>query len=266
VLCFGFNSNAQLAMPDYVCIGDLKHYNVNPNPILGSTYNWSIDGIPQSGFTANYIDITWNITGTYILEVQELSADGCFGPIRSGEVIVKPLPVAVAASNSPVCVGSPIDLTSTLLPGITYLWEGPNGYLSMLPHTLINSAKLTDAGIYALTVTSNGCASLPSYISVVVNNCIVDFFIPEGFSPNADGINELFVIRGIENYPNNTILIYNRWGNKLFEASPYQNNWDGRSSFGLTVNRDILPIGTYFYLLNLGNGTEVIKGTIYLNK
>lgn len=93
-----------------------------------------------------------------------------------------------------------------------------------------------------------------------------DLFIPEGFSPNVDGINDLFVIRGIQNYPANNIKIYNRWGQKVFEASPYTNTWDGTSQTGLTVGGDQLPVGTYFYLLDLGNGTSIYKGTIYLNK
>lgn len=92
------------------------------------------------------------------------------------------------------------------------------------------------------------------------------FFIPEGFSPNGDGINDLFVIKGLEKYPHNSIAIFNRWGDLVFEASPYQNTWDGRSTEGLRIGGDELPISTYFYLFDLGNGTKVIKGSIYLNR
>jgi gliding motility-associated-like protein/uncharacterized repeat protein (TIGR01451 family) len=93
-----------------------------------------------------------------------------------------------------------------------------------------------------------------------------DFFIPDGFSPNGDGTNDLFVIRGITNYPKNTFVIFNRWGNKVYEASPYINKWDGRSMFGLRVGGDELPIGTYFYVLDLKDGSSIFKGTIYLNR
>ena len=92
------------------------------------------------------------------------------------------------------------------------------------------------------------------------------FFIPEGFSPNGDGINDLFVIKGLDMYPHNSIVIFNRWGDKVFEASPYQNTWDGKSMEGLRIGGDILPISTYFYLFDLGNGSNVIKGSIYLNR
>lgn len=95
---------------------------------------------------------------------------------------------------------------------------------------------------------------------------ITDFFIPEGFSPNGDGINDLFVIRGIEIYPQNSIEIYNRWGNIVYKASPFQNNWNGRSTFSLTSDGNELPVSTYFYLFDFGNGMKIIKGTIYLNR
>jgi gliding motility-associated-like protein len=96
---------------------------------------------------------------------------------------------------------------------------------------------------------------------------LIDFFIPQGFSPNGDGINDFFVIRGILTYPNNSIEIYNRWGNRVFEASPYQSNWDGRSSHHLTIGNNELPVGTYFYVLHPNdNQTPVFKGSIYLNK
>jgi hypothetical protein len=104
----------------------------------------------------------------------------------------------------------------------------------------------------------------PNTIEIVSNP--TDLFIPEGFSPNIDGINDLFVIKGIENYSANKIEIYNRWGQKVFEAKPYTNNWDGKSQSFLNISGDQLPVGTYFYILELGNGSSIYKGTIYLNK
>jgi gliding motility-associated-like protein len=93
-----------------------------------------------------------------------------------------------------------------------------------------------------------------------------DFFIPEGFSPNNDGINDLFVIRGIENYPNNSIQIFNRWGNLVYETNGYKNKWDGKSTMGITYGSEGLPVSTYFYLFDFGNGSKIRKGTIYLDR
>ena len=267
VLFDSFNAAAQMAMPDSVCIAAVKHYNVDINPVPGSTYIWKIDGITQVGFTSNVIDITWNTSGTYLLAVQELSVDGCLGPVRYGQVFVSSVPIPIATSNSPVCTGSSINLSTQTVPGGTYLWTGTNKYSSTNQNPVILSASNADEGTYSLIISANGCSSAPSIITIAVNNCIsTDFFIPEGFSPNGDGINDLFVIRGIDNYPNNKIVIFNRWGNKVFEANPYQNTWDGKCMIGLRIGGDDLPIGTYFYLLDLGNGSNAIKGTIYLNR
>ena len=266
ILFSTFHAYAQLAMPDYVCEGDIKHYNVTANPIPGSTYIWQIDGVIQQGFTGNGIDITWNVVGNYVLQVQEVSEIGCEGPVRSGQVFVNPSPVAFATSNSPVCEGSSINLFAQTFFGGTYLWTGPNNFVSSSQNPQILYSSITDAGLYSLTVASNGCTSEPSDVFVVVNICPDDFFIPEGFSPNGDGINDDFVIIGIENFPNNNILIFNRWGDKVFEASPYLNTWDGTSTLGFSVSGDQLPVGTYFYLRDLGNGSDIIKGTIYLNR
>ena len=68
-----------------------------------------------------------------------------------------------------------------------------------------------------------------------------------GFSPNGDKINDVFVIRGIENYPDNEVLIFNRWGNQVFNRKGYRNEdgWDG------TWNEKFTPDGTYFYFIKL---------------
>ncbi len=71
-----------------------------------------------------------------------------------------------------------------------------------------------------------------------------------GFSPNGDGTNDLFKIEGIAQYPNNELIIYNRWGTKVFSQKGYKNAWDG------TWNNTILPDGTYFYVLQDGEGKK----------
>ena len=81
LLCFALlcslKATGQMAMPDNVCVGQTKHYNVDPNPVPGSTYTWWINGVAQAGLTSNFIDYTWNTHGTYLIEVKELDASGC---------------------------------------------------------------------------------------------------------------------------------------------------------------------------------------------
>ncbi|MCR9173486.1 MAG: gliding motility-associated C-terminal domain-containing protein [bacterium] len=91
-----------------------------------------------------------------------------------------------------------------------------------------------------------------------------DIVIPGGFSPNGDNINEIFIIEGLDAYPDNILTIFNRWGDVVFEAAPYQNNWDGTSSVSGVLFGDKLPPGTYFYILDLGNGTNAFRGSLEL--
>lgn len=85
-----------------------------------------------------------------------------------------------------------------------------------------------------------------------------EVFIPEGFSPNGDGINDQFIVsRG----PSNTTMhlrVFNRWGHTVYESEKYQNDWNGTANVGVGsgANRQGLPEGTYFYVLTLSDGRE----------
>ncbi len=182
-------------------------------------------------------------------------------------LLVNPTPVVVTNSDFTVCAGSSISLTTPTIAAGVYNWTGPNAYVSFAANSIILNSTSANAGIYSLVVSSNSCSAAVSTVVVGVNNCSdTDFFIPEGFSPNGDGINDLFVIRGIQYYPENVFVIYNRWGDKVLEANPYQNTWDGKATLGIRIGGDELPVGTYFYVLDLHDGSKVYKGTIYLNR
>lgn len=92
---------------------------------------------------------------------------------------------------------------------------------------------------------------------LVVVRCS-ELTIFNGFSPNGDGINDTFTIYGLSNYPGSILRIFNRWGNLVFEATDYQNDWNGKWE-----GKD-LPDGTYFYLLDLNNGAPPLKGQLTL--
>jgi gliding motility-associated-like protein len=86
-------------------------------------------------------------------------------------------------------------------------------------------------------------------------------------TPNGDGINDTWIIDGIETYPENTVYIFNRWGDLVFSQESYDNEervWKGNSNTGLMVDNNMLPEGSYFYQISAGNkkistGYVVIK-------
>ena len=93
------------------------------------------------------------------------------------------------------------------------------------------------------------CDNATVYIAV---EDIVPIHIPNGFSPNTDGFNDVFVIEGLDQYPDNEIIIFNRWGDEVFSAAPYLNDWVGTTTNGkLKITGDQVTEGTYYYILDL---------------
>lgn len=95
-----------------------------------------------------------------------------------------------------------------------------------------------------------------------------DLIIYNAISPNGDGLNDSFYIKGINQYPENRVEIYNRWGVKVFDAASYNESdvmFKGYSDGRGTVKRgEGLPAGTYFYVLKYTKGTQPIEKTGYL--
>ena len=86
-------------------------------------------------------------------------------------------------------------------------------------------------------------------------------FIPQGFSPNGDGINDLFVIRGVQGLTV-SLEVTNRWGHRVYANEDYKNDWDGKSNTGIQVGNstsDGLPDGTYYYVVKLSDGRQFVR-------
>ena len=83
---------------------------------------------------------------------------------------------------------------------------------------------------------------------------------PEFFSPNGDGVNDFWVVKNLERYPNNIVLIYDINGNQVFSQNGYQNDWNGLSQDGQE-----LPRGSYLYSIDLdGKNSNLTQGWIYI--
>jgi len=121
---------------------------------------------------------------------------------------------------------------------------------------------------FTWTVDNGTCGITSDTMYVYIKDCLT-ITIPNAFSPNGDGVNDDVQIINIESYPDNEFTIFNRWGSKVFEAAPYTNGvgqaWDGTSQFGAAFGEK-LPESTYYYILDLGNGTDAYTGYIYLRR
>ena len=120
---------------------------------------------------------------------------------------------------------------------------------------------------FTAVVSVNGCESLR--LPVTVDLTVCDVIIPDGFSPNNDGINDTFEIPNLAViYPNYKLEIYNRYGSLIYTGNRNKENWDGTSTEGgLNLGDKLLATGVYFYILNFNDGTrKAIQGRLYLNR
>ncbi|TDE42424.1 gliding motility-associated C-terminal domain-containing protein [Flavobacterium rhamnosiphilum] len=118
--------------------------------------------------------------------------------------------------------------------------------------------------------SSTNCYSDALAVTVSLSNCDVTpgFFIPDGFSPNGDAVNDTFKIPDIEFiYPNYSLEVFNRYGNLMFSGNKNKPEWDGRNSDSKIGIDGFAPNGVYFYVINYNKGNKSPKqGRLYLNR
>ncbi len=88
----------------------------------------------------------------------------------------------------------------------------------------------------------------------------IECFAGNIMTPNNDGFNDNFVIPCLSNnnFRQNNLIVFNQWGDEVYSAAPYENDWDG------TYNGQVLPVGTYFYIIDLGDGSMPLQGFIII--
>ncbi len=118
-----------------------------------------------------------------------------------------------------------------------------------------------ESGDYTVTVTDKyGKVGVINFSIELEKMSACYFHIYSGITPNGDGNNDKWEIDGIENFPDNSVEIYNRWGDKVWEAKGYDNTgivWEGNNASGRP-----LPDGTYFYIVTLSG--DIYKGWVEL--
>jgi large repetitive protein len=155
------------------------------------------------------------------------------------------------------------DIYTATQTNVLYQWIDCNNNDSYMPGETNQSFTADFSSSYAVILTNNSCIDTSECISINL-----ELIIPEVISPNGDGKNDVFEIIGILDYPNNILDIYNRWGNLVYHKEGYKNEWGGINTEGITYGGDLLPVGTYFYILDLGEDDNVkpLKGYVFITK
>ncbi len=182
-----------------------------------------------------------------------------------------PEPVIFTSDDLPACRFDILTLETTLPSGLSTAelqwFESEDGGLTFDEISGATEAQHeteleADSLRYQLsaTVPSGNGIDCPAWSNVLTIPTVLCPFVQyEGISPNGDGYNDYWHVKFIDLYPDNTVKIFNRWGNLVWEASGYDNGsvkWDGTSNKGLTTG-DVLPAGTYYYVIS-----AIVEGAV----
>jgi len=180
-------------------------------------------------------------SGTYQIKLFITNMQGCVSDTATQQIIVHPYPVVIMGKSKLVLEGGTVALTADFIYGtdLRYLWT-PSQFLNSDTARAPLSSPLDDI-TYRLTVTGIGGCIAGDTLFVKVLKAPM---IPNAFSPNGDGINDEWRIQYLESYPGTTVDIFNRYGQKVFSSIGYDKPWDGK------YNGKVLPLGTYYYVIN----------------
>ncbi|MGE5521410.1 MAG: PKD-like domain-containing protein, partial [Candidatus Dadabacteria bacterium] len=176
----------------------------------------------------------------------------CLAVMDTMNIRIVPLPVVKAGAERDVMQGTRVMLMPSVSgTNLRFLWT-PN--TNMDNNTSKNPVvtALTDE-VYTLTVTGDAGCQAQDKVAIKV---LKTFDVPNTFTPNGDGINDTWLIPNLAKYPNCKVLVFNRYGQAVFESIGYTKPWDAIS------NGKQVPFGTYYYIIDTGIGTPTLKGYI----
>ncbi len=174
---------------------------------------------------------------------------------------------ATTSVEIPIWISVMENDSSTMIPATLNIIVNPaNGYVNINS----NSGEVNyqpsedymgqDSFIYVVCDSYNFCDT--ALVTVSVEDIII---APEVFTPNDDGYNDRYIIDGLERYPANDFIVFNRWGNKVYERTNYANDWDGKSNSKYKLGGQPLPVGVYYYILKYAKN-RVKSGGLYLER
>lgn len=177
----------------------------------------------------------------------------------NAEVVSVTIPVVtpqgMAGPDLNVLSGKEVTLSAE--GGIAYTWTGP----SSLSCTNCPNPRITpgSSAYYFVEITDiNGCKTLDSVFVEVVDDLDQVLELVNTITPNGDGFNDILIINGLESFDANSLTIYNRWGQQIFHEDNYRNSFNGY------YKGNLLPAGTYYYVLRLWPGERIVKSSLVI--
>jgi gliding motility-associated-like protein len=201
------------------------------------SYTW-IDGVD---YTSSTNTPTFTIVGG--------SANGC-DSIVTLDLTINSFPVMpLLPDDASYCINVNPEEIVAIGGGGNFLWSTDSNFITLIGSSnSILPFQTLGSNTYYVMESLNGCPSPVNSITITIVNCGIT--VPTAFTPDGDGVNEDWQILDLDAvYPKNSVLIYNRWGNLIYEHDslkdgPYDDNrWNGK------YNDQDMPVGSYYYLI-----------------
>ncbi|WP_460960732.1 gliding motility-associated C-terminal domain-containing protein [Spirosoma litoris] len=207
------------------------------------------------GVTGNQYDPRIAGIGTHLLKYTVNSSFACQNGTTQRLGLIQSPPVVDLGPDVEIWRGSSIQLHSGSQGTYQYQWTPPTGLSNSASSDPTCTPEQTSS--YTLTVTDNlGCSATDNIVITVYER----IWIPDAFSPNGDGMNENWELRGIESYPLAEVTIFNRWGEIIFFSKQYKQPFDG------TWKNSPLPTGAYIYQIKPSPSQAVLQGSVFILK
>ncbi len=253
-------SPAVNAGPDQAVCSQVASVKLNGALTVNGTVQWTTSGTgtfspTDTQLAANYNPSAADATsGTVTLTLHLIGGGVCNFPTDDMTIKFIPPPTVNAGGTRDVLQGNTITLNPVVSESnVHYLWS-PD--IDINNDTLKNPVITGDVNrTYTLTVTDvRGCVAQDTARIIVSPPIVID----NTFTPNGDGTNDLWNIKGIAIYTAATVDIFNRWGQKVFHSLGYPKEWDG------TFDGKALPPGVYYYIVNTNYRGQVLSGWVAL--
>ncbi|MBC6611973.1 gliding motility-associated C-terminal domain-containing protein [Hymenobacter sp. BT507] len=227
-----------------VCVGEPITFSIASVTEAGPTptYQWLVDGNPVA---AGPVFTSSTLRAGQVVTLRLSTTNSCGQPVAvtsNGVPVQIQPPVDVdAGPDKEILAGSSVTLEGRADGTYPVAWTPATGLFISPADPLHPTASPTVTTTYTLSAGSGGCADSDE-VTVTVRPPIR---IPNAFTPNGDGRDDTWQIEFIEQFPDNTVTVYNRWGTKIFSAENYSrsNEWRG------DINGQPAPVGTYYYVV-----------------
>jgi gliding motility-associated-like protein len=267
-----FEIEVVTAAPNPGCEGEMVVLSVPSIP--GATYSWTGPKASYPNATTVTIgSLSQDQTGSYGVTV---SLNGCMANGGTVNVVMSTKPTAIDDLSYTISAGETLEGTSILandqfpLPtDITIAQKSPLIGLTLnADGTFSYVSEKAGAYSFIYEICSIACPDLCDMATVTITVRDIDCdFVPNIFTPNGDMSNDYFEIPCLDSglYPNNTLVIYSQWGDKVFEAKGYANTVD--KAWNGTLNNESgkdLPDGVYYYIFQQDSDTAALKGYVHI--